>query len=216
MWSISNTCLFGVRSWSTPNRITINYRYPYFCCVGTRYVYLRYVLHVAGDICETAIHGIQRSARYLMPPSGGLLDAGLVADPLVDKLKIMCPTCMQRVNISHLGLMWSPRFVWVVLPPLQNDCPISQIFFLGSKWLSSLSARLEMWASKSKEKITPNFYHQEVFRQRNFGGRFGVVVVFYFKSHTYNYSVNGQHALISPKLGTRTIVLGGSIGQGLW
>ena len=30
----------------------------------------------------------------------------------------------------------------------------------------------------------------------------------YFECHTYNYSVNGQRALISPKLGTRTIVLG--------
>jgi hypothetical protein len=32
--------------------------------------------------------------------------------------------------------------------------------------------------------------------------------LFYFKSHTYNYSVNGQPALISPKLGTHKIILG--------
>ena len=31
---------------------------------------------------------------------------------------------------------------------------------------------------------------------------------FYFKSHTYNCTFNGQRALTSPKLGTRTIVLG--------
>ena len=33
--------------------------------------------------------------------------------------------------------------------------------------------------------FTPNFHHQEVFRHCNFGGRFGIVVVFYC------YSVNG-------------------------
>ena len=46
------------------------------------------------------------------------------------------------------------------------------------------------------------FYYQEALRCRNFRGRFGVVVVFYCKSHTYNYAVNGQQALISLKLET--------------
>ena len=34
------------------------------------------------------------------------------------------------------------------------------------------------------------------------------VVFFYFKSHTYNYSVNGQRALVLPKLEAQTIILG--------
>ena len=54
----------------------------------------------------------------------------------------------------------------------------------------------------------PNILYQEVFRHCNFRVRFGVVVVFYLKSPTHNYLVNGQHALISPKLETRTIILG--------
>ena len=54
----------------------------------------------------------------------------------------------------------------------------------------------------------PNFHHQEVFRHRNFKGRFKVFDVLYFKSHTYNYSVNGQQTLILPKLEIRTIILG--------
>ena len=54
----------------------------------------------------------------------------------------------------------------------------------------------------------PSFLYEEVFWHHNFQGRFGVVVVFYFKNLTYNYSVNGQRALISPKLETRKIILG--------
>ena len=51
-------------------------------------------------------------------------------------------------------------------------------------------------------------HHQEDFRHRNFRGCSGVVGVFYFERHTYNYSDNGERALISPKLEMRTIILG--------
>ena len=48
--------------------------------------------------------------------------------------------------------------------------------------------------------FSPNFHHQEVFRHCSFGGRFRVVVVFfYFESHT----TEGP-----PKVGTWAIVLG--------
>jgi hypothetical protein len=57
-----------------------------------------------------------------------------------------------------------------------------------------------------------DFYHQEVFMHCNFGkgGRgVGVVVVlFYFKSHTYKYLVNGQRTLTSPKSRTQPIFWG--------
>ena len=79
--------------------------------------------------------------------------------------------------------------------------------FVVPKWLSGLSAWLEIWGSESNISV-PNFTYQEVFWHRNFWGHFGVVVVVYFKSHTYNYSVNGQRALISPKLETHTIIWG--------
>ena len=80
--------------------------------------------------------------------------------------------------------------------------------FFVPKWLSSWSASLEIWGSKSNIFV-PNFHHQEVFGHPNFERRFvGVVILFYFKSHIYKYLVNGQRALISPKLGTRTISLG--------
>ena len=75
------------------------------------------------------------------------------------------------------------------------------------RWLSSLSAQLEIWGSKSNI-FARNFHHQEVFRHRNFGRHFGAVVVYYYyKNHTYNYSVNGQWALISPNFRTQTITL---------
>ena len=51
-------------------------------------------------------------------------------------------------------------------------------------------------------------HHQEDFRHRNFRGCSGVVGVFYFERHTYNYSDNGERALILPKLDMRTIILG--------
>ena len=74
------------------------------------------------------------------------------------------------------------------------------------KRLSSLSAWL-----KVKDFCVKLFHHQELFRHRDFQGWFTVVVVFNSKSRTYNYSVNGQYAQISPKLGTRTI---NHIGRG--
>ena len=51
-------------------------------------------------------------------------------------------------------------------------------------------------------------HHQEDFRHRDFRGCFIVVVVFYFARHTYNYSLNGERALIYPKLENRIIILG--------
>ena len=51
-------------------------------------------------------------------------------------------------------------------------------------------------------------HHHEDFRHRGFRGCSGVVGVFYFERCTYNYSDNGEWALISPKLETRTIILG--------
>ena len=78
--------------------------------------------------------------------------------------------------------------------------------FFVPKRLSGLFARQEIWGSKSNI-FAPNFHHQEVFWHPNFGGHFRVVVVLYFKNHTYNYLANGQRTLISPKLKTWTIVL---------
>ena len=72
-------------------------------------------------------------------------------------------------------------------PPSQNECPII------------CSAR--NWGSKSI------FLHQTL-QHRDFRGCFGVVVVLYFKHRTYNYSINGHRALISPKLETWIIILG--------
>ena len=56
--------------------------------------------------------------------------------------------------------------------------------------------------------LCQTFYIKKSFLHCNFRGHFRVVVVLYFKSHTYNYSVHGQRALISPKLETRLIILG--------
>ena len=74
------------------------------------------------------------------------------------------------------------------------------------KWLYGLFAWVEIWGSKSNIFVS-NFLYQKDFWHRNFWGCFGVVDVFYFESHTYNFSNNGQRALILPKLETRTIIL---------
>ena len=41
-------------------------------------------------------------------------------------------------------------------------------------------------------------HHQVDFRHCNFRGCFTVVAIFYFECHTYNYSLNGERASISP------------------
>jgi hypothetical protein len=82
----------------------------------------------------------------------------------------------------------------IVFPLPQNDCPVylpNYIFEAPSQIFSR-----QTFIIKKSFDAAPS------------GGGFIVVVVFYLKSHTYNYSVNGQHVLILPKLGTRTIVLG--------
>jgi hypothetical protein len=93
-----------------------------------------------------------------------------------------------------------------LLPLSQNDCPTSSIFVVP-KWLSGLSAWLKIWDSKSNI-FAPNFHHQEDFQHHHCRAHFGVVVFFYFESHTYNCSVNDRRALISPNIMTRTIILG--------
>ena len=104
---------------------------------------------------------------------------------------------------SNDEIIWwcSSWSMWICfhleLPPPQNDCLISRIFFVPN-WLFG-SALLEIWGSKS-HIFVPNSLHQEAFRHHDFWGRSGVVALFYFKSHIYNYLVNGQRALILPKI----------------
>ena len=91
-----------------------------------------------------------------------------------------------------------------ILPSSQSDCPTSRIFWSRNDCPVYLAG--QKFEAQS-QIFSANFPYQEVFRHCNFQGHFRVVVVFYFKSHTYNYLVNGQRALISPKLETRTILL---------
>ena len=97
----------------------------------------------------------------------------------------------------------------LTLSPSQNNCPTSHICFVP-KWFVGLFARLETQGSKS-HIFASDFHHQEVCRLRSFGGRFGMLFLFE-ESNFYNYSVNSQRTLISPKLRTRTIILGRSEG----
>ena len=103
--------------------------------------------------------------------------------------------CVILLTLKEQSTLSVPK--WLSYLPdflVPNDCPV----YLPWR---------EIRGSKSNV-FAPNVHHQEVLRYHNFRGRFGVVVVFYCKSHAYNYLVNGQWALISPKWGTRTIVLG--------
>ena len=98
-------------------------------------------------------------------------------------LKFACYCLRPKMIVLLLGV-----FFWS-----QNDCLVICL--------------TRNWGSKSSI-FAPHLLYQEVFQHHDLWGNFKVVDAFYFKSHTYNYSVNGQHALISPKLETRTIILG--------
>ena len=92
----------------------------------------------------------------------------------------------------------------------KSFCPKMNFQFLcglSNDIKETFNTMLDIRVSKSDifESHSP---HQEVFPHRNFQGCFGVVVVFYFKHHIYNYSDNGEWVLIFPKLETRTIILG--------
>ena len=78
-------------------------------------------------------------------------------------------------------------------PPSQNDC---LVYLLGQKC-----------EAQSKIFSRQTFIIKKSFNTVTAGGVLEQLLFFYFKSHTYNYSVNGQRALILPKLGTWTIIL---------
>ena len=76
------------------------------------------------------------------------------------------------------------------------------------KWLFGLFARLEIRLLKVKYFRAKLSSSRSLLTMQLRGAVQGVVVGVYFKSHTYIYLVNGQWALISPKIGIRTIILG--------
>ena len=75
------------------------------------------------------------------------------------------------------------------------------------KWLSYYPARnLSLKVNYFGVKLSSSW----ILLTLQLRGRLGVLDVFYFKSHTYNYLVNDPWVLILPKLGTWTIILGRS------
>ena len=62
----------------------------------------------------------------------------------------------------------------------------------------------------SNSNIFENMSHCHDFRHRNFEGCSRVVSVLCFERQTYNHSDNGECALISPNVETRTIIWGRS------
>ena len=70
----------------------------------------------------------------------------------------------------------------------------------------TFDTRLDFRGSNSNIFENQSHHHEDV-RHHNFRGSSGVVGVF-FKHHTYNYSDNGERALISLNLKMRTIILG--------
>ena len=64
-----------------------------------------------------------------------------------------------------------------------------------------------LYAQIEVEAQSQIFLHQTFYIKKSYvTATSGVVVVLYLKSYTYNYAVNGQWALISPKLETPTII----------
>ena len=135
-------------------------------------------------------------------------------------------------------LLMHVMFPKVKLPPSQNDSPYSQIFCFKiiipppesfcPKLLScfyvinemicfsikkTFDTGLDIWGS-NLNIFKNQSHHHEDFRHRNLWGCSGVIDIFYFERHTYNYSDNGERGFISPKLEMRTIILGRSTTQG--
>ena len=84
------------------------------------------------------------------------------------------------------------------------------IIIIFPKMIVWLSARLEVEV-QSQLFLHQTYYIKKSFHTATSKGISGVVLVFYFKIHTYNYSVNGRWALILSKLETRTIINGRSM-----
>ena len=152
---------------------------------------------------------------------------------------------MYECEVLCWGVSWEhgrDRMVgFVILPPSQNDSPQSQKNLSQNDcpitWtiLSQNDCHVSMWFLKwyvpsskktfntgldirgSNSNIFKNqSHHQEDFRHRNFQGCSGVVGVFYFEHHTYNYLDNGEWALISPKFKWgQSFWDGGSIDLGI-
>ena len=85
----------------------------------------------------------------------------------------------------------------VLLPGCFVFCP---------KMIVWLYAWLEIEA-QSQISSHKTFYVKKFFGAATIRDRFGVVVVLYFRSHTYNYEVSVHRALISPKIETQIIIL---------
>ena len=115
--------------------------------------------------------------------------------------------CMYH-NLPNVGVELKVTFLHMltlalrceVLPPSQNDCPI---------YLPGQKLKVQSHISLRQTFIIKKYFDTATSRGVL---EFCFVLVFilflFLKSHTYNYSVNDQYALISPKLTTLTIILG--------
>ena len=110
------------------------------------------------------------------------------------KMIVLIPGYFCRKLIVLLLISFCLKMNVQFLCDLQND--IKKIFDTGLDVRGSNSNILEMQS-----------HHEEDFGHHNLWGCFRVVANFDFDCHTYNYSLNGGHALISPKLENKKIIL---------
>ena len=104
----------------------------------------------------------------------------------------VCAHCSRTTHHSiKIGSSVVFIFVKRELDDMQHANAPERSYSLHFKMIVRFICPARNLSSKSNN-FTPNFHHQEGFWHCNFGGHFGIVDVFYFKSHTYTYSVNGQ------------------------
>ena len=128
-------------------------------------------------------HGVVYWKRVSNPHSSTWLTTGVVG---FNTLRFAAKRWWVRSEVTRWRL---EGIRYLILPPVSKRLFYLPYFFVP-KWLSSLSAQLEIWGSKSNI-FTLNF-HQEVFPHCNLKECCRVVVVFIcFQSHTTNYLVNG-------------------------
>ena len=111
--------------------------------------------------------------------------------------------------IVHIPGYFCPKMI--ILTSLiilsQNECPLS-LRFIEWHQEETFDTGLDIRGSKSSILEVQSHHQEDDFWHRNFRGCFKAVAIFYFERHTYNYSLNGERALILPKLEIRTIISG--------
>ena len=149
---------------------------------------------VMGLACAMGIYGFQLVDCVYVTP--GLCESLFVAIGFCFHKFVVCVLSDYNSSIVLLKLLYSlcPKII-VLLP--EFFCPQMIVRFI----CPTIKLRLKVKYFCTKVSISSSLSTPQL------PGAFWSSCFYYSKSHTYNYSVNDQQALISPKSRSRTIIL---------